>query len=390
LTKFPDIFVVSTPFSLESPVIQSAQNHNDKNNIRVIFTCAGSEHIPVRNAGKSDSQFIIGYVGTVDYCKLHPSFVRMSANANIPEAKFVVVGGDKHTQIARETIDSGYGDKFEFTGPVSNVAEYLAKFEIFGYPLSPDHYGTGEQALIEAMTAGIPVVVFNNGAEKHLVDNNVTGLIVDSEDQYTDALEKLYHDSDLRNKLSNNCRHYARDRFSIGTMIDAWQSLFDEVISYPKKAHLWLSPHTLTGADLFLESLGDSKNAFAVSKYNQYKKEKLEAEKVIAELKGAFASSTRGSPFHYRAHYPHDPYLNLWCGLIEMNMGLYQKALNSFMFAQKIESSRIAWYAADVLEHLKYSQSNSFYIRKPTAFRNEQAKLYNSASYESEEVCAYS
>lgn len=37
----------------------------------------------------------------------------------------------------------------------------------------------------------IPVVAFNNAAEAEIVENNVTGILVESEEEYIAAIERL-------------------------------------------------------------------------------------------------------------------------------------------------------------------------------------------------------
>jgi len=45
------------------------------------------------------------------------------------------------------------------------VIDFYAGSDIFVYPLRADHYGTGEQVILEALASGLPVVAFNNSAE---------------------------------------------------------------------------------------------------------------------------------------------------------------------------------------------------------------------------------
>ena len=40
---------------------------------------------------------------------------------------------------------------FVFTGLVENVVPIYEQLDVLGYPLNPNHYGTGEQVIREAM-----------------------------------------------------------------------------------------------------------------------------------------------------------------------------------------------------------------------------------------------
>jgi glycosyltransferase involved in cell wall biosynthesis len=332
LVGFPDRFVAATPWSLESPVIAGLDPAWRSDHVRLIFTCAGTE-TGERALRVPHDGFVIGYVGTVDYCKLHPSFVSMSANAEIRDARFVVCGGDRHEEIGLQAKARESGDRFVFTGPVRNVSDYLGVFDVFGYPLGRDHYGTGEQALIEAMAAGLPVVVFDNGSERHLVEHGETGLVVKNEQEYTAALENLHRDETLRRRLGDRARERARSLFSLDTMVKGWRTLLHETAGLQKQEHCWPGDRPLHGAALFMESLGDAATWFRQSVKSGGTS--LEAHQQIANLSGAHRAATRGSAFHYRALYPRDPYLNLWCGLLEREMGNGAGAEDSFTVARK-------------------------------------------------------
>jgi len=45
-------------------------------------------------------------------------------------------------------------ERIEFCGETAEPAAALSDADIFFYPLQPDHYGTAENALIEAMSLG--------------------------------------------------------------------------------------------------------------------------------------------------------------------------------------------------------------------------------------------
>jgi hypothetical protein len=241
----------------------------------------------------------------------------MSAAVNIPGVRFVVCGGDDHERLRHEADALDKSDRFIVTGPVDDVSSRLCTFDVFGYPLQPDHYGTGEQAIVEAMAAGLPVVVFNNGPERYIIDHNKTGLIVTSEQEYVAAIETLHRHPQLRRSLGEAARMAARERFSIEVMIDEWNTLFNALIKQSKKEHRWTADIPCSGALLYLESLGNAAVPFALSMTSTEGTIQRKVDKVIADLGGLFRSRTRGSPFHYFSVFNDDPYLKKWCTLIE-------------------------------------------------------------------------
>lgn len=318
LLEFPDRFIVSTPFSFESDVIVEL-DPGKRDRLGLVFTCAGTERVsdvqPVQHEG-----LVVGYIGTVDFCKMHPLFVKMSAAVRIPDVRFVVCGGNMQDQLREQAVKLGAEDRFVFTGPVDNIKDYLSTFDVFGYPLRPDHYGTGEQALIEAMAAGLPVVAFSHGAESHLVENGRTGIKVKWETEYIQALEILLSNASLRKQLGQNAKKAAMERFDLDKMVRSWSDQFCNLFKSSKKIHRWSTTGKLTGAQLYIESLGEAAEHFRKS-VSCTGKEKEEAELAISRLDGCFRSMTRGSPFHYRSVFNDDPYLENWCRLLENHGG---------------------------------------------------------------------
>ncbi|HQI24601.1 MAG TPA: glycosyltransferase family 4 protein, partial [Smithella sp.] len=213
---YPDLFVFTSPLSLNVPEVRSLPDNRQKA-LRVIWSTGGIEHTASVRPNPH-SGFNIGYIGTVDYGKLHPHFLKMSSDAKIPDVRFIVCGGPSEKQIREESRQYGIHEQFVFTGQISNIQDYLSKFDIFGYPLAPHHYGTCEQSLGESMAAGIPPVVMGNPTESLIVEDGITGIVAPDENAYTQALETLYHQPDFRRRLADNARKAAEERYSLDLM----------------------------------------------------------------------------------------------------------------------------------------------------------------------------
>jgi glycosyltransferase involved in cell wall biosynthesis len=176
--------------------------------------------------------FNVGYVGWVDYKKMHKNFIPMCNYIAelIPDVHFTIIGENK--------IGAVSDDRFTFTGQVDDIAPYLAKMDVFGYPLCPDHFGTCEQVLGEAMASGIVPVVMNNMAERWIVMGDWDGIRVKGEDQYVREIERMYKNPKLRGLLSKNAREVARNRYSIDSMVDKWEVVFEDIMKEPKRERM--------------------------------------------------------------------------------------------------------------------------------------------------------
>ena len=208
---YPDVFVGTSP-------IQGYDKH--------IWSTGGVDRF-LKIQPKEHEGFNIGYVGWVDYRKMHPNFIEMCKAIDIPDVRFTIVG--------KNNIGGASGGKFTFTGLVDDVAPYLAEMDVFFYPLKKDHFGTSEQVISESLAAGVVPVVMNNPCEKEILNNGENGFIARNEKEAVDCIEYLYHNKKNREWMSGNSRTKARLIYDINKMIYQWDSIFEEMMESPKK-----------------------------------------------------------------------------------------------------------------------------------------------------------
>lgn len=170
--------------------------------------------------------FNVGYIGTVDYKKMHPLFFDLCSQIKIPDVHFYVIGENK-------TIDEDRPN-FTFTGKVDDIKPYLAKMDLFGYPLHPNHYGTCEQVIGEAMCAGVPPVTLNNSAERYIIDSSFNGFRA-SLNMYPKVIENLANQPVIRNWMGGNAKDIAHSVYNHKFMLQEWDKVFNEIMDQPKR-----------------------------------------------------------------------------------------------------------------------------------------------------------
>lgn len=274
ILRYSEKFIYTTRISKE------IDSTND-----VILSTAGIEHVKNLNH-KTQEQYSLGYIGTVDYSKMHPDYIRTIGR--IKNAKFLIIGGGNENEIAKSA-----DERFEFYGQVEDVRPYLSKMDVFAYLLNPTHFGTAEQVLQEAMAAGVVPVVLNNKCETTLVEHGLTGLVAKNLDEYISFVELLRKDVSLRNKLSVNAKKYAKDNFSLETFVKKWREVLNKVLLMKKKSKKWSvrqGADNLKSYDIFLESLGDFAPDFV-----------LKSDKELKELfkEPNWQSENKGTPKQY-------------------------------------------------------------------------------------------
>ncbi|MFH1457287.1 MAG: glycosyltransferase family 4 protein [Patescibacteria group bacterium] len=77
--------------------------------------------------------------------------------------------------------------------------------------------------LIEAGACGTPIIAFNNGSPKEIINNGVNGWVVENFNQMKQKIQNL-------NRLSRlKCRQIVEERFSVEKMVASYEKLFYEI-----------------------------------------------------------------------------------------------------------------------------------------------------------------
>lgn len=280
---------------------------------------------------QSHDTFNVGYIGTANFTKIHPSYVSMSAAIDIPNIKFIVCGGNDQA-IAESVKTLGISERFEFRGYVENISSVLEILDVFGYPLCPQTYATSEQALQEAMYASIPPVVFPYGGVPFLVNHEETGLIVNSESEYEEAIKYLYENPQIRKRMGEKAKEYAQEHFRPEITAQTMNRVYNYLMGRPKQPYRGLGDKAKTPSEGFAKSLGKENSAFMTSLTSSNFNEIREAHKEISQASEVLVAG-EGGIFHYRNFYPSDGYLRLWSGLVLAQRGQKEKAEAEFQAA---------------------------------------------------------
>lgn len=230
----PDFFIFSSPYSLENHIWSEIELKTIKKNSSVVVSSALTqrkiEHISTKN-------FVVGYVGFLGYSKIHPNFVKFcEAASDIPNIHFEIVGDTFYGKQLIEDMNSSkkLQGKFSFSGYCENISEKLATFDVLGYPLTPEHTGTAENALLEAMAAGVPPIVLDQNSERYTVTHKKTGCCVQDAQEYGAAIRWLYSSPEVRAKLGENAAQFVQEEFSLSSTVNKLQSVYAAVLKKSK------------------------------------------------------------------------------------------------------------------------------------------------------------
>lgn len=357
LLSMLDFAIAGSPYTFESSAFSKLPAELRAAKCAMVYDATDFARLaPVKRAAHDG--FNIGYIGTVDFSKMHPNYVRMSAAAKVPGARFIVCGpGGEQETLRQQARELGRSGDFDVRGMVEDICPVLSVLDAYGYPLCEDNYAAAELNLQEVMFCGIPPVVFPYGGVRHLVVHDFTGYVVHSEQEYAEALEHLYASPLDRARIGRNAAEYSRQIFGAEHAARKFNPVLDKLMRgekcsrAPFAAPAAESSRLSPGAARFVESLRGSRAAFSATVQSADAASLLRADEQII---GATALMKRGGVKSYRRFHQSDPFLCFWSGLASLGDGQPIEALTEFVEALKhnFPHWRPWWYLAQVATQL--------------------------------------
>jgi len=293
-----DQVVFATPYTLSLPEVQSCGQDYAEGHFDVVYGMGDLRKFNVVQRVPHD-KFVVGYVGTLNFCKLHPDFISFCAAIDIPNVEFALIGDlsakDELLLAARE---KGIDEKIKFYGYMDNIPQMLARMDVFGYLLNPQHYGATENALLEAMVAEVPVIAIEQCVEQCIIKNGITGFLVNDPKTYADAVRSVYEKPDLAVSLAANARNDILSRYKQEDNLKRLLARFHDALSNNKRQHNFKNYLGNSPSDWFLSAVNSDKNCFL--------------ENRAQDAGYIFHEPTKGSPKHYYNYFPEDKRLELW------------------------------------------------------------------------------
>lgn len=162
-----------------------------------------------------------------DHATLLSAFAALRAGR--PDAHLTLIGdGPLRKELEAEAARLSLGGGVTFAGTRGDIAELLPAFDVF--VLSSTTEGIS-LTLVEAASAGLPIVATRVGGNPEIVRDGETGLLVPPGDPAALAagLELLASDPD-RAEMGRRGRARMVERFSVDRMVQAYEHLYAEVL----------------------------------------------------------------------------------------------------------------------------------------------------------------
>ena len=165
------------------------------------------------------------------------AFVEMARRLTprYPNAVFAVAGSGKlEGEMLRVAEAAGLGAQFRMLGWREDLSAVHQASDLFVLPSLEEGMSV---ALLEAMAAGLPVVVTDIPGNRLLVDHDRHGLLVPTEDAeaLSAAVTRIFADPDMAARLGVAGRDRVAEEFSLATMARRHYELFESLVYHQGK-----------------------------------------------------------------------------------------------------------------------------------------------------------
>lgn len=183
--------------------------------------------------GFDQDEIIVTSVGRLVRVKGHSSAIRAAreiVRKNL-KVRFLIVGeGPEGTNLKKQAADAGLSKHVIFAGHRDDVSEILKMSDIFLQTSVSEGLSC---TVVEALAAGCPAVVTDVGGNSEIVTDGREGYVVDFGDDAAIQARvlALANDAVLRAELSARAVDRARAGFTLRTMIERYERLYEEMLS---------------------------------------------------------------------------------------------------------------------------------------------------------------
>lgn len=191
-----------------------------------------SREVVRRRLGLSDSTIAIGFMGRMAPQKnphrMVEAFAGLETREGSPLRLLMVGDGPEEPRARRLAHELSVADRVDWLG-FQMAADVMPALDMF---VMPSRYEGMPYVLMEAASAGVPVVSTAVGGARRCIDHGRTGFIVPCDDlsSLVEAIQCLVDEPPLRNQFSLAARRKAME-FRVENMVAATLDLYERLVT---------------------------------------------------------------------------------------------------------------------------------------------------------------
>lgn len=172
---------------------------------------------------------VLTIVGRIVDGKNHEWMVEKFKEIKGKSILLIVGEGPKKDELIEKVKKQDLEKQILVLGNRKDVPDILAATDVFVFP---SQYPEGwSNVLGEAMSAGVPIVTFDVGDARKIIDNKINGFVIGEDvEKFVPTVNMLLDDKKLRLKIGKNASQKAKNEFSVQKMVESYNKLYDEVL----------------------------------------------------------------------------------------------------------------------------------------------------------------
>ncbi|MGQ9570401.1 MAG: glycosyltransferase [Thermodesulfovibrionales bacterium] len=184
------------------------------------------------------SSKVVGTVGRLDPVKNHKLFLDVAKiildSSKNNEVKFLIIGdGPLKRDLEEYAQKLGIADNVIFTGERTDIPALLKSMDVF---VLTSYYEGMSNSIMEAMSAGLPVVATDVGGNSELVINGKTGFLCPLGDTYKLAERIIYliTNENEAKQIGENGEKRMTDDFGVERMVKQTELIYSKILGQKK------------------------------------------------------------------------------------------------------------------------------------------------------------
>ncbi|HEY1025863.1 MAG TPA: glycosyltransferase family 4 protein [Sphingobacteriaceae bacterium] len=168
-------------------------------------------------------QFVLA-VGRLNWVKGYDRLIDAYSQVETDRDLLIVGEGPERVRLQKQINGLGIGHKVFLAGAKDNIHDYYKQSDLF---VLSSHYEGFPNVLIEAMSAGCPVIAVDcHFGPAEIIRNEENGLLIPNDDtlMLAAAIDRLLKDDRLRTRMAVNARSVLKTN-SIDSVVDRWEEL---------------------------------------------------------------------------------------------------------------------------------------------------------------------
>lgn len=194
------------------------------------------QHVPYpreyrKELGLPDDAIVFGFTAEFIDWKDHATLLKAfdALAAENPRVHLLLTGaGELSDEMKSKAAAMACHDRIHFLGARKDARRLLGVMDAYVHPSRGEAFGL---AVVEAMLAGLPVVVSNEGAFVEIIQPDQTGLLfpAGNETALKQAMHRLANDPALARQLGDAARAYCLTHFSPDAFAKAVTEVFQTI-----------------------------------------------------------------------------------------------------------------------------------------------------------------